>query len=119
VSEVARHRIGIDIESVKAMPDAEDFWQAPFYRAHFTPAEIAYSLLRTNPAQTFAGMWCAKEALKKAAQKWAGLDWLEIEILHDSLGRPYIRVQELEVGNSSLSISHTADFAVAVVVIAC
>jgi len=112
------HRgVGIDIQTIASLPEENDFWASPFYRSHFTRTEVAYAILQSNPRETFAGFWCAKEALKKAASRWSKVDWQKIEVLHDSDGAPYLQVDGLTVTDEyDVSISHTAEMAIAVVV---
>lgn len=109
--------VGVDIQSVTALPEAADYWECDFYKQHFTRQEIAYALLQSDPRETFAAIWCAKEALKKADNRWEMTDWQEIEISHEANGRPV-----LSAGNErilcSVSLSHTDGFAAAVVVLA-
>ena len=41
--------IGIDLQSVDALPEESDFWEGEFYKQHFTGQEIAYALLQPEP----------------------------------------------------------------------
>jgi phosphopantetheine--protein transferase-like protein len=111
------HDVGIDIEAIGNLPEATDYWDSPFYKSHFTNMEIGYCLLRPKPLETFAGLWSAKEALRKTSHKWAHLDWQAIEVAHDSEGSPYFIVQGADLRPEySASISHASGFSVAVVV---
>ena len=108
------YRVGVDIEPVAAMPAARDFWEDDFYKATFTPREIAYALLQASPRNSFAVMWCAKEAVRKADAALAGIGWQRIEVVHAADGRPGVAVDGQPTG--SLSLSHTDELAVAVFV---
>lgn len=111
------HDVGIDIEAICNLPEAADYWTASFYQTHFTNTEIGYCMLQPKPLETFAGLWCAKEALKKTSHKWARLDWQEIEVSHDRDDSPYLIVHGADLRPEySVSISHTLEFSVAVVV---
>jgi len=109
--------VGVDIESVHAMPEATDYWEDEFYRQHFTQQEIAYSLLQLAPRQSFAAMWCAKEALRKADARWTEADWHLTEVAHGPTGKPAL-ISQGETIPCSVSLSHTGDFAIAVVAMA-
>jgi len=110
-------QVGIDVEPVAALPDAADYWEHEFYKSTFSPREIAYALLQPSPRQTFAGAWCAKEALRKARPALAQLEWTALEVVHDASGKPAMTVQGQAAGGA-LSISHAAELAVAVFVAA-
>ena len=58
--------IGIDIEQISNMPIVNDYREDEFYTMNFVPAEIAYCILQSNPAASFAGLFAAKEAIVKA-----------------------------------------------------
>jgi phosphopantetheine--protein transferase-like protein len=117
LAQTADHDVGIDIESVHSLQEETDFWDSPFYKSHFTQTEIGYCLMQPKPLETFAGLWSAKEALKKTSRRWVHLDWQAIEVAHDPDGSPYFVVQGGDLRPEySLSISHTTEFSVAVVV---
>ncbi|MGD0107611.1 MAG: 4'-phosphopantetheinyl transferase superfamily protein [Rhodopila sp.] len=102
--------IGIDIEEVSALPEADDYREHPFYQQNFSVAEIAYCIRQADARASFCGTWAAKEAAIKAglaANPSARLG--DIEIGRDTLGRP-------RIAGGQLSISHTSTTAVAVCV---
>ena len=78
-------------------------------------------------AQSYAGRFAAKEAFLKALKTgWRGkIDWQDIEVVSDEDGVPSLNItgeamQILEKRGASrvhLSISHTADHAVAEVIL--
>lgn len=111
---------GIDLETIAALPDAADCWEHPFYREHFTPAEIAYCQLQPDPAPHFAARWSAKEALRKADPAFAAVPWDAIEVGREPSGAPFLNDLRGGVARRlphSLSLSHTDQVAAAVVVI--
>lgn len=76
--------------------------------------------------ESVASMWCAKEAVAKALGTGIrGFEMKDIEILHDELGKPLVKLhanaektaERLGAGDVSLSISHCRDYAVAMCVI--
>lgn len=111
-------RVGVDVEMVESMPDAPDFWTAPFYQAHFTPAEIAYCVRQEQPRMHFAARWCAKEALAKCEPRFAGVDPTTVQVRTLAGGQPVLEV--VEGGGArridvAVSLSHTPLMAIAVV----
>jgi phosphopantetheine--protein transferase-like protein len=110
---------GIDIELIENLPQAADPWEDPFYRAHFTPEEIAYCLLQAEPALHFAARWCAKEALKKCDLAFLDAAPSTIEVAHDEAGAPYLVHRDGGAARRlphAVSLSHTATMAAAIVV---
>lgn len=108
--------VGVDIQSVSELPEAEDYWESEFYQQHFTGQEIAYALLQPNPRESFASAWCAKEALRKADSRWLDVSWKLTEVVHSSEGAPALMSEEDRIP-CSVSLSHTRDHALAAVVI--
>jgi holo-[acyl-carrier protein] synthase len=109
---------GVDIELVANLPASGDPWEDEFYRAHFTPSEIAYCLRQAEPGPHFAARWCAKEALKKCDRAFLAADWQEIEVVADEAGAPRLEYRGgggLRRLPHSVSLSHTPHSAVAVV----
>jgi phosphopantetheine--protein transferase-like protein len=102
-------RVGIDIEEVAALPEAADFREHPFYADHFTPAEIAHCIRQPDARASLCGLWAAKEAILKSGAAPGGLK--TIEISWDESGRPVY-------ANGQISISHTANTAVAICLVA-
>lgn len=78
----------------------------------FLDSELAHA----KSSESLAGMFAAKEAFMKAVGK--KLDWLDAWVEHEPSGKPTLRTG-LDVDNSKihLSISHSGDYATAVVMI--
>lgn len=100
--------VGIDMESINAMPLADDFREDTFYQQNFSASEISYCILQHNPYASFAGLFAAKEAIAKTDNKYMELPFNLIEIKHDLKGKPYFK-------DYAISISHTEAMAVSVV----
>lgn len=93
----------------------------------YTAAEQSYCLRKRNSAESFAARFAAKEAGAKALGTGIsyGVSWLEIEVVREPSGRPTLRFHgraaqiatHLGVASAALSITHTADLAMASVVI--
>jgi len=114
-------QVGLDVEDIRSMPAASDYWEHEFYRGSFSKSEIAYAVLHAEARTHFAGFWCAKEALRKCDPSFAGVAPELTAVAHDANGRPYLTLVT-ETGVEKLahavSISHTAEVATAVVVLA-
>ncbi|WP_181314425.1 holo-ACP synthase [Phormidesmis priestleyi] len=93
----------------------------------FSSYERHYCLSKSKPLPSFSGIWCAKEAFSQAI---ANLDqsprcpFLDIEVCHDSNGRPYIGLKNYLTQwchdkrmAINLSISHSREFAAASVLL--
>ncbi|MCC6476692.1 holo-ACP synthase [bacterium] len=93
----------------------------------FTSAEIQYCETQRYPERHFAARFAAKEALLKAlpGPKLCSIPWREIESAHDQNGRPQLHLTgslrelalKLSVSRIHLSLSHTKDSALAVVML--
>jgi holo-[acyl-carrier protein] synthase len=92
----------------------------------FTPAEIAYCQRKKNSAESFAARFAAKEAGAKALGTGIsqGVSWLELEVTREPSGKPGLALQgraaaraaALGIRGISLSITHSRDTALAVVI---
>lgn len=101
--------VGIDIEEITQMPAATDFREDDFYKMNFSVQEIAYCILQPNPYASFTGLFAAKEALVKADNKYKSIPFNQISISHSPAGKPIFP-------GFNISISHTDQLAVAVIV---
>lgn len=100
--------IGTDIIEIARVRKAVS--KEHFVNRVFTEKEIEYARSKGDFAQTFAGIFCAKESIIKA---WGcGFPFQEIEILHDENGKPYCKDQKIFI-----SISHCKEYATAMAVI--
>lgn len=129
---------GIDIVEVARVRGAVERWGARFLGRVFTPGELA-DCGAGGPApryESLAARWAAKEAAAKAlgvglsglgaGASGAGylLHFHEVEVVRASDGRPELRLHggaadaatARGIGQLALSLSHTADHAVASVV---
>jgi holo-[acyl-carrier protein] synthase len=93
----------------------------------FTPGEIAYAERRAHPYERYAARFAAKEAgMKALGTGWrGGLAWRDLEVVNLSSGRPTLRfhakaleiAEQLKVRSVSLSLTHTAQQAMALVIL--
>ena len=110
---------GIDMELVENLPTATDYWEDAFYRASFTPVEIAYCLMQEKPSLHFAARWCAKEALKKCDPAFFSEELKDLEVVSGESREPLLNHHvggEVRTLPHAVSISHTPLAAIAVVI---
>ena len=89
----------------------------------FTDAERAYAKANRNEVEKLAGRFAAKEAvLKLMGTGWRGkIAWTDIEIVNSPTGQPEVTLRgevkkiadKLKIKHISVSITHTANFAIA------
>src|ERR1700722_16307930 len=117
---------GIDLTEIPRIRNSIERFGNRFLDRIFTAGEIAYCMRKKNAAESFAARFAAKEAAAKALGTGIshGVSWLEIEVAREPAGRPFLvlsgragqRAHQLGVTRSSLSLTHTRDIALAVVV---
>jgi holo-[acyl-carrier protein] synthase len=93
----------------------------------YTPREIAYAERRANRYERYAARFAAKEAgMKALGTGWrGGIAWQDLEVVNQPSGRPTLvfhgkaaeRAEKLGVRNVSLSLTHTAEQAMAMVIL--
>ncbi|MCA1618535.1 MAG: holo-ACP synthase [Acidobacteria bacterium] len=115
--------IGIDIIEIRRV--REVLARTPRFRERvFTESERAYCDSRgAASAQHYAARFAAKEAAFKALRTgWRdGLSWHHVEVAPDELGAPLLQLsghardlfEHLGATHAHLSLSHTAEHAVA------
>ncbi len=118
---------GVDLIEIARVERALERHGERFLARVFTAAEIAYS--RRRPAE-LAARFAAKEAVSKALgvgmrmMARGGIRWREAEIVGDHRGKPLVRLHgraaeravELGLTEWTVSLSHTAEHAIALVV---
>lgn len=122
--------IGTDIIEINRIKGELEKSGDRFCASIFTEDEIKYCERGSNidiRAQCFAGRFSAKEAFFKSVGTGLRnkLSWKDVEIMNDELGKPSFRlnnkarelVEEIGISNIQLSISHSRENAVAVVVL--
>ena len=112
--------LGIDIIQVARIKGTLEKFGRRFSRRVLTDAEDRY--VRDRP-ENFAGRWAAKEAVSKVLGLGVrGVGWTEIEIQRLPTGQPSVRLhgraarraEQLGMERIAVSISHEADYAVAI-----
>lgn len=116
------YEVGIDAIEPSRITTLVARWGERFLGRVFTPAERA--LTHGRPA-SLAARFAAKEAVAKALGTGLGpVAWREIEVLSNERGRPVLilhgaaaeRAARLGLRHWSISLTHLADIALAVVV---
>lgn len=102
-----KFRVGTDIVKISRIEDS--IKSDSFLHKVYSDREREYC----RRAESYAGIFAAKEAYFKALGQGIKLPLNNVEILHDINGKPYINGVE----NCDLSISHDGEYAVATVII--
>jgi holo-[acyl-carrier protein] synthase len=118
--------VGTDLIEIARIQQSVARFGDRFLRRVFTPSEIDYCRRKKNAAESFAARFAAKEAGAKALGTGIsqGISWLELEVVRQPSGKPTLqltgraaqRALQLGVATVSLSLTHSKDIALAVVV---
>ena len=114
---------GIDLVDLPRIEDMINRHAEHFINRVFTSAEQAYADSQKNRIEKYAGRFAAKEAiLKLIGTGWRGkIAWTDMEITNNSSGQPQVNLEgevksiaeKLGIKQISISITHTANFAIA------
>ena len=114
---------GIDLVDCPRIEQMIDRHGERFINRVFTEAEQVYANSNRNNVEKLAGRFAAKEAiLKLMGTGWRGkIAWTDIEVKNDDTGRPEVTLagevkkiaEKLGIEHISISITHTANFAIA------
>ena len=118
---------GIDIAEVPRIRKAIERFGDRFLQRVFTSAEILYCDSKANRVERYAARFAAKEAAMKAiGTGWNhGVRWRDCEVTRMPGGRPTLTFHgkaaefaaRLGVKHAALSLSHTAEQAIAQVIL--
>lgn len=118
--------VGTDLMEIARIAESIDRFGERFLQRIFTPGEIAYCRKKKNSAESFAARFAAKEAGAKALGTGIsrGIGWQELEVTRSPGERPMLhltgraaqRARDLGIARVSLSLSHSRDVALAVVI---
>jgi len=118
---------GVDIAEVSRIAASIRRFGRRFTERVFTQNEIAYCESKANKAERYAARFAAKEAAMKAiGTGWRhGVTWQDIEVRRLPGGRPAIVLSgkaaefadKLGVTRVHLSLTHTAELAMAQVIL--
>lgn len=114
--------IGIDIIEISRIEGAISHWGKAFLQRVYTEPEL--KLCRGKTA-SLAARFAGKEAVIKALGTGIkGIGWRDIEILADDSGKPRVclhgqaqsQANRLNLAEFTISLSHSRDYAIALVV---
>jgi holo-[acyl-carrier protein] synthase len=118
---------GVDLCEVARMKTAMERHGERFKNRVFTEREIKYAESKANRYERYAARFAAKEAgMKALGTGWrGGLGWRDLEVTNLPSGRPTLAfhrkaeaiAQKLGVRNVALSLTHTAEQAMAMVIL--
>ncbi len=118
---------GVDIAEVARIKAAVERFGERFLKRVFTPAEVRYCMGKANAAERLAARFAAKEAGMKAIGTGLrhGVTWQDVEVLRMPGQRPVLKFSgkaaefaaRLGCKRTHLSLSHTADQAIAHVIL--
>lgn len=118
---------GIDIAEVPRIRATLARFGDRFLQRIFTAGEIRYCDSKANRVERYAARFAAKEAAMKAlGTGWSrGVRWRDCEVVRMPGGRPTMTFHgraaevaaKLGVKNTALSLSHTAEQAIAQVIL--
>ncbi len=114
---------GIDLVDFPRIEEMVKQHGERFLSRIFTAAERNYADSNKNGIEKLAGRFAAKEAiLKLMGTGWRGkIAWTDIEIINNPAGQPVVNLsgevekiaEKLGIKHISVSITHTANFAIA------
>ena len=118
---------GIDIAEVPRLEQTIQRFGQRFLHRVFTEAEIRYCESKANRVERYAARFAAKEAAMKAiGTGWNhGVAWRDVEVCRQPGGRPTMEFHgkaaefaaRLGAAHVALSLSHTAQYAIAQVIL--
>jgi holo-[acyl-carrier protein] synthase len=119
--------LGTDMIEIARIEQSISRFGESFLHRIYTPAEIAYCQhKRKTSAESFAARFAAKEAAAKALGTGIsrGVTWRELEVLRSPGQRPTLHLSgraaaiaaHLGVRHLALTLSHTRELAIAIVV---
>jgi len=118
---------GVDLCEVPRIEAAVARYGSRFLHRIFTGREIAYADSKANRFERYAARFAAKEAgMKALGVGWTGgITWQDFEVINLSSGRPTLKFHgraaevaaKLGVRHVALSITHTKEQALAMVIL--
>jgi holo-[acyl-carrier protein] synthase len=118
---------GVDITEVARIKASVERFGQRFLSRVFTPEELRYCLAKVNSSERLAARFAAKEAGLKAIGTGLrhGITWHDVEVVRLPGQRPNLRysgkaaqyAERLGCNRVHLSLSHTAEQAIAYVIL--
>src|SRR3990172_6571005 len=119
---MSANAVGVDVIEIERVGKALERFGERFLRRVYTEAEAAFCRGRVHE---LAARFAAKEAVMKALGTGAhGVAWREIEVLPNHRGKPLVylygrakaRAERIALSGLDVSMSHSREYAVAMVV---
>jgi holo-[acyl-carrier protein] synthase len=118
---------GVDLAEVPRIRASIERYGERFVKRIFTPREIAYVERKANRYERYAARFAAKEAgMKAIGTGWKhGVTWQDLEVANLPSGKPTLLLhgvaaqlaEKLKVRSVALSLTHTAEMAMAQVIL--
>jgi holo-[acyl-carrier protein] synthase len=118
---------GVDLAEVPRVRHLVERFGPRFIERVYTAAEIAYVERKANRFERFAARFAAKEAgMKAIGTGWRhGVTWQDFEVANLRSGKPTLLLhgvaaqvaKKLGVRNVALSLTHTAEYGMAHVIL--
>jgi len=118
---------GVDLAEVPRIRASIERFGRKFIERIFTTGEIAYVERKANRFERYAARFAAKEAgMKAIGTGWRhGVRWQDFEVANLPTGKPTLRfhgvaaevARRLAVRNVALSLTHTAEYGMAHVIL--
>lgn len=114
--------VGVDIIEIDRIEQAALTWQGSFLKRIYTDSELETA---GNQSASLAIRFAAKEAVMKALGTGTkGIGWKDIEVLANSDGAPFVQLygracdkaKAIGLTRFSISMSHSKQYAVAMVI---
>jgi holo-[acyl-carrier protein] synthase len=119
--------LGTDLAEVLRIRKSVERYGDRFLNRIYTAKERTYSLSKANAAERLAARFAAKEAgMKAIGTGWHhGVTWRDFEVVNEPSGKPVLNLtgvarriaDQLGAARISLSMTHTAQMAFAVVIL--
>ena len=119
--------VGIDLVECARIQHSLDRFGDRFLHRVFTEGEIAYATSMKVPAKHLAARFAAKEAVSKAFGTGIGkaMGWRDIDVRKKPSGEPFLVLEggakdlaaQRGVKNALITLSHTDNHAVAMIVL--
>lgn len=118
---------GVDLAEVPRIRHSIERFGARFLERIYTPRELAYVARKGSKFERYAARFAAKEAgMKAIGTGWrGGITWQDFEVSNLPSGKPTLLFHgvaeqvaaKMGVRNVSLSITHTAEMAMAMLIL--
>lgn len=127
IMEVMILGMGTDLAEVDRIEQSVKRFGNRFLERVYSDFERSYSMRKKNYAERLAGRFAAKEAgMKAIGTGWRrGVTWKDFEVANEPSGKPTLKLsgaaaqiaERMGVKRVTLSITHTAAIAMAVVIL--